>query len=75
MTFYVYKAIRERRKVTWELVSEHEDLPEAETAATALCPRKEPVYTEPGHGLNKSFFGSAQRDRWAAMIVTDKRMA
>lgn len=70
MTYYVYKATRARRSVTWDLVSEHEDLPAAEAAARDLCPRKEPIYTEPGNGLDRGFFSSSLSEKWSAMITT-----
>ena len=70
MTYYVYKAFRDRRSVTWVLSSQHDDLAAAEAAARALCPRKEPIHTEPGSGLDRGFFGSSLTTTWAAMITT-----
>ena len=70
MTYYVYKAVGPRRKATWVFVSGHEDLKAAEAAAEKLCPKREPISTEPGMGLRKAFFGSSLNDRWSAMITT-----
>lgn len=67
--YYVYKASRDgRRFKNWEYHSEFEDLSAAERAARDLCPKGEAIETEPGHGLDRAFFGSQISENWCAQI-------
>jgi len=72
MTYYVYKAKPRGNHWphNWEIHSEHESISDAEQAATSLCPSGTELYTEPGRGLDRGFFGSASGNRWSAMITT-----
>lgn len=70
MTYYVYRATGRGRDFTWTLSSQHEDLPEAEKAAEALCPKGYAIDTEPSRELKRAFFGSKGSERWSSMITT-----
>lgn len=73
MTYYVYKARRGRGLSypnNWELDSRHEALADAESVARKLCSPGTGIYTEPGRGLKRGFFGRVTSKSWSAMIET-----
>lgn len=69
MRFEVWERTGRRGASSWRKSSEHEDLPAAEEAARALCPKGQDIYTEPGIGLERKFFTGARSQGWRAMIV------
>lgn len=71
MILYVYRRVGRGIDGRWDFVSEHRDIDEAERAATALCGNSE-IYTEPGMGLPRAFFGKASSLFWSAMISPEK---
>jgi hypothetical protein len=51
VTYYVHKNVPDGRRAKWEVSSEHEAYPDAQAAARALCPKGQPIETEPGRGM------------------------
>lgn len=74
MTFYIYK---QRRRGSfrfypdnWILAGTRETEPGAVALAESLCPKGRDIYTEPGRGLRKAFFGPVGTSGWSSMIET-----
>ncbi len=68
LRYRVYKNVSKGKEAVWEPAGSFADLEDAEGCARALCPRG-PIYTEPGLGLKKGFFGAESSKRWAAMVT------